>query len=299
MRPAQLVSLIALGAIWGASFLFMKIAVPAFGPSVMMGARIGIAAVTLTLVAWYINKSLPRGRQWGPAVITGIFYAAIPLLLWGYAAQQLSASLLSIINATAPLFAALLSLTGQPRLAGRTENRMGAGGVAGLALGFVGVAVLVGGEGLGDNQAPALSIAAALLASLLYGAISNYWQTVKDMDAYANVLGSLWVATLVTVPMMLWFPVRETPGIAAWGAVATLGILCTAVAYVIYFRLIEQIGAAPTLTVTYLIPLFGVVWGVVFLGERIGLHHIAGAGMILTGIALVANAPRTHPANRS
>ena len=293
MRPLQLASLIALGAIWGSSFLFMKIAVPAFGPSVMMGARIGIAAITLTLVACFIHKSLPRGRQWRPAVITGIFYAAIPLLLWGYAAQQLSASLLSIINATAPLFAALLSLWRLGRIAGHADNRMGAHGVAGLALGFAGVAVLVGGEGLSDSQPPALSIAAALLASLMYGAISNYWQTIKDMDIYANVLGSLWVAALVMAPLMLWFPVRETPGIAAWSAVATLGILCTAIAYVVYFRLIEQIGAASTLTVTYLIPLFGVLWGILFLDERLGLHHAAGAAMILAGIALIAKAQ--HP----
>ena len=263
----------------------MKIAVPAMGPSVMMGGRIGIAAITLTIVAWFIKKSLPRGKQWTPAVVTGIFYAAIPLFLWGYAAQQLSASLLSIINATAPLFAALLSLLWRP---GHTRKRMGARGLAGLALGFAGVAVLVGGEGLSDSKPHALSIAAAFLASLLYGAISNYWQTAKGMDAYSNVLGSLWVATLAMAPLMIWFPVRETPGLAAWSSVATLGILCTAVAYVAYFRLVEQIGAAPALTVTYLIPVFGTLWGVVFLGERIGAHHVLGAAMIIGGIALVA-----------
>jgi drug/metabolite transporter (DMT)-like permease len=285
LRPAQLAWLIALGAIWGASFLFMKIAVPAFGPSVMMGGRIGIGAAALSLIAWFIKKSLPRGAQWKPAIITGIFYAAIPLWLWGYAAQQLSASLLSIINATAPLFAALLSLLW-------LREKMSARGLAGLALGFVGVAVLVGGEGLSDVRPSALSIAAAFLASLLYGAISNYWQTVKGMDVYSNVLGSLWVAALAMVPLMILFPVRETPGLAAWGSVAALGVLCTAVAYVGYFRLIEQIGAAPALTTTYLIPVFGTLWGVVFLGEHLGVHHVLGAAMIISGIALVAQARR-------
>ena len=261
----------------------MKIAVPAMGPSVMMGGRIGIAAVTLSLVAWFIKKSLPRGRQWKPAIVTGIFYAAIPLFLWGYAAQQLSASLLSIINATAPLFAALLSLLW-------LREKMSARGLAGLALGFAGVAVLVGGEGLSDSKPPALSIAAAFLASLLYGVISNYWQSVKDMDGFSNVLGSLWVATLAMAPLMILFPVRETPGVAAWSSVAALGILCTAIAYVAYFRLVEQLGAAPALTVTYLIPVFGTLWGVVFLGERLGAHHVLGAAMIIGGIALVARA---------
>ena len=270
----------------------MKIAVPALGPSVLMGGRIFIGAVALSVVAWYIKKSLPRDRQWTPAIVTGIFYAALPLFLWGYAAQHLSVSLLSIINATAPLFAALLSLLWRP---GHTTKRMGARGVAGLALGFAGVVVLVGGEGLGDSTPPALSIAAAFLASLLYGAISNYWQTAKDMDAFSNVLGSLWIATLVSAPLMMAFPLRETPGVAAWGSVATLGVLCTAIAYVAYFRLVEQIGAARALTVTYLIPVFGTLWGVVLLGERIGLHHVLGAAMIIGGIALVARVRGTLP----
>jgi drug/metabolite transporter (DMT)-like permease len=281
VRPAQVAWLIALGAVWGASFLFMRIAVPAFGPSVLTGGRIAIGAAALSLIAWFIGKRLPRGAQWKPAVITGIFYAAMPLWLWGYAAQHLSVSLLSIINATAPLFGALLSLLW-------LREKMRAVGVAGLALGFIGVAVLVGGEGLSDARPPALSIAAAFAASLLYGAISNYWRTVKGMDAFANVLGSLWVAALATLPLMLLFPVRETPGAAAWASIAALGILCTAIAYVGYFRLIEQIGAAPALTTTYLIPVFGTLWGVLFLGEYIGLHHVLGAAMIIGGIALVA-----------
>ncbi len=287
MRLSQIAWLIALGAIWGSSFLFMKIAVPAMGPSVMMGGRITIAAITLSLVAWFLKKSLPRGRQWTPAVVIGIFYTAIPLFMWGYAAQELSASLLSIINATAPLFGAALSLIW---LREKTSTR----GLAGLALGFSGVAVLVGGEGFGGGGTPVLSIAAAFLASLLYGAVSIYSQRVKVADPYANVLGSLWVATVLMTPLMLLFPVRETPTLAAWSSVATLGILCTAIAYVVYFRLIAQIGAAPTLTVTYLIPLFGVLWGAVFLGERIGVHHAAGAAMILAGITLVAKARRQH-----
>jgi drug/metabolite transporter (DMT)-like permease len=253
----------------------------------MMGGRIAIGAAALSLIAWFIGKRLPRGAQWKPAIVTGIFYAAMPLWLWGYAAQQLSASLLSIINATAPLFAALLSLLW-------LREKMRAGGVAGLALGFAGVAVLVGGEGLSDVRPPALSIAAAFLASLLYGAISNYWQTVKGMDAYSNVLGSLWVATLAMVPLMIAYPVRATPDAAAWASVVALGVLCTAIAYVGYFRLIEQIGAAPALTTTYLIPVFGTLWGVLFLGEHLGAHHVLGAMMIIGGIALVARARRVQ-----
>lgn len=282
MRPAQLAWLIALGAIWGSSFLFMKIAVPALGPVVMIGGRIGIGALALMLIAWLIGSRLPRRREWTPATVIGTFYVALPLLMWGYASQRLSVSLLSIINATAPLFAALLSLVW-------LRQRITGLGLAGLALGFTGVALLVGGEGV-HAGVDAKATFAAFTASLCYGAISNYAQTTKIADPLSNTLGSLWVGTLIVLPLTVLFPVRVAPDVPALASVAALGLLCTAVAYVVFFRLIEQIGAASALTVTYLIPVFGTLWGVLFLGERLGAHHVVGAAMICGGIALVARA---------
>jgi drug/metabolite transporter (DMT)-like permease len=287
VRPAQLASLIALGAIWGSSFLFMKIAVPALGPVVMIGGRIGSGAIALTVMVWFIGSGLPRGREWTPALVIGTFYVALPLLMWGYASQQLSVSLLSIINATAPLFAALLSVIW-------LRQRITGLGLAGLALGFTGVALLVGGEGV-HAGVDAKATLAAFTASFFYGAISNYAQTTKIADPLSNTLGSLWVGTLIVLPLTLAFPVRAAPDLPALASVATLGLLCTAVAYVVFFRLIDQIGAAPALTVTYLIPVFGTLWGVLFLGERLGLHHILGAAMICGGIALVARSRRAAP----
>lgn len=282
MRPAQLFWLIALGAIWSASFLFMKIAVPTMGPVVMIGGRILTGAIALMLIAWFIKQAWPRGAEWRPAIVVGVFYVALPLLMWGYASQRLSVSMLSIINAAAPLFAAALSLI-------FLREKMGVRGFAGLALGFAGVGVLVGGEGLASGG-DMLSIAAAFGASLCYGAVSNYTRSAKIAAPLSNVLGSLWVGAVIVLPLMFAYPVRAVPGIDAYAAVATLGILCTAIAYVAFFWLIGQIGAAPALMVTYLIPVFGTLWGVLFLDERIGTHHIAGAAMIVTGIALVARA---------
>lgn len=282
MRPAQLAWLIALGAIWSASFLFMKIAVPSMGPVSMIGGRIVTAAIALTVIAWFINSKLPRGREWTPAAVVGVFYVALPLLLWGYASQQLSVSLLSIINATAPLFAAALSLIA-------AREPMNTQRLAGLALGFAGVAVLVGGAGFSAGV-DTLSLVAAFGASLSYGAVSNYTRHAKTAAPIANVFGSLWIAAILVAPLMLLFPVRETPGAAALGAVAALGIVCTAIAYIAFFWLIGQIGAAPALTVTYLIPLFGALWGVVFLGEQVGAPQLIGALMVLAGIAVVARA---------
>lgn len=288
MRVSQIASLLVLGALWSVSFLFMKIAVPSTGPVVLSGGRIVIGAIALTFAAWWLKQSLPRGREWKPAAVVGLFYVAAPLLLWGYASQQLSVSLLSIINATAPLFGALFALLW-------LREALGAYGLAGLALGFAGVAVLVGGEGF-TTGVDASAIAAAFGASLFYGAVSNYTRKVKSADAFANVLGSLWVGALIMLPLMLAFPVRTTPGLDALSAVAALGIVCTAFAYVVFFRLVEQIGAAPALTVTYLIPVFGTLWGVLFLNERVGVHHIVGAAMIIGGIALVAKSRNANNA---
>ena len=129
------------------SFLFMKIAVPAMGPAVMIGGRIVTAAIALTVIARFMRKALPRGREWTPDAIVGVFYVALPLLMWGYASQRLSVSLLSIINAAAPLFAAGLSITFQ-------REKMRGTGLAGLALGFAGVALLVGAANADAHPMP-------------------------------------------------------------------------------------------------------------------------------------------------
>lgn len=278
--------MIALGAAWGSSFLFMKIAVPEMGPFAMVEARVLIGALALSLFAVVLRKAMPRGRQWLPCLMVGLFYTAIPLLLWAYAAITLGASLLSIINATAPLFGALVALLW-------FRERMAARGIAGLALGFAGVALLVGGEGLSNVRAEALPVLAALGASFLYGVMANYQESVKDsIHPFTNVLGSLWIASVAILPALVWLPPPAMPGLQAWGAVAALGIVCTAIAYHAYFRLIDEVGPASALTVTYLIPVFGTLWGVLFLGESIGVHMVAGALMIVAGIALVAAARR-------
>jgi drug/metabolite transporter (DMT)-like permease len=286
MRLRSLLTMIALGAAWGSSFLFMKIAVPDMGPFAMVEARVLIGALALSVFALALRKSLPRGRQWLPCIMIGLFYSAIPLLLWAYAARTLGASLLSIINATAPLFGVLVTLLW-------LRERMRARGIAGLALGFAGVALLVGGESLANSRAEALPILAAFGASLMYGVIANYQETIKDtVNPFSNALGSLWVASVALLPAVVLVPPPAMPGPPAWGAVAMLGIVCTAIAYHAYFGLIDELGPASALTVAYLIPVFGTLWGVLFLGERISVHMIAGAAMIVAGIALVASARR-------
>lgn len=275
---------------WGSSFLFMKIAVPSMGPAAMIEARVGIGALVLTLVGWLTRQRLPRGREWIPCFYVGVFYTAIPLLMWGYASRNANASLLSIINATAPLFGAVVARVWH-------GQRLSARGNLGLALGFAGVAVLVSGEGLIGQAELTWAVAAAFTGALLYGVMANYPEFASaTMPPYTNVLGSLWIATLLIAPLLWWFPVQQTPPLAAWGAVLMLGVMSTALAYILFVHLVENVGAASALSVSYLIPVFGTLWGVLFLGERVGVQTIIGAAMIIGGIALVARAHRAAQA---
>lgn len=286
MSARDLLTLIFLGAAWGSSFIFMKIAVPQMGAAAMVEARVLIGALALTVFALALRMPFPRGRQWLSSAMIGIFYTAIPLLCWAYAAHTLAASLLSIINAAAPLFGALVSLIW-------FRERLSARGIAGLTLGFGGVALLVGGEGFGNAQVEALPLAAAFAASLLYGIMANYQDTVRAVASpYTHALGGLWVAALFTAPGAVALAPPTMPGTDAWAAVAALGIVCTAIAYQAHLRLIGEVGPAKALTSAYLIPVFGMLWGALFLGERIGAHMIAGAAIIIAGIALVASARR-------
>lgn len=282
MNIINLGQLLLLSAIWGASFLFMRIAVPTFGPVLMIEYRVGFAALFLLSVAICLRKKLLLKTHWKHYMVLGIFNSAIPFLLFAYASQELTASLMSILNATAPIWGVLIAilwsrkpLTLKPSL--------------GLLLGIAGVYLLVGLDDviLNPNSYPA--VAAALGAAFSYGIASNYAEHSNKVEPFANAHGSMWMATLVIIPLLPFFPAtgEATSGIIL--SVLALGVVCTGAAYLLYFRLISDIGAAPALTVTYLIPVFGIFWGVVFLNENIGLHTIVGTLIVLSGTALVTN----------
>jgi drug/metabolite transporter (DMT)-like permease len=290
MRTVNLIQLLTLSAIWGASFLFMRVAVPALGPVWLIEWRVLLAALLLWLAGRWFRHSLPLRTRWRYFLVLGLFNTALPFLLFAWAAQTLTASLLSILNATAPIWGAVIALLwGRAPLAPRA--------VLGLALGVAGVALLVGLDAATLRPGSGLAIAAALLAPLCYGVASHCAKSAIGIDPYANAHGSMWVGVLLLAPALLLSPFTPLPTGAApavWGAVIGLGLLCTGVAYILYFRLVADLGPAPALTVTFLIPVFGILWGHLFLGEAVGWHTFAGAGVVLTGTALVTGFdPRT------
>lgn len=286
MDSASLVRLLLLAAIWGSSFLFMRVAAPILGPTVLIAWRVGLAAIFLVAIALVSKRAIGVRAHWRHYLILGACNSAVPFLLFAFAAQTLSASLLSVVNATAPIFAAAI--------AGIVGRRLPSPKVTiGLVLGIVGVTVLASFDAVMLRSGAVVALLAALGASLSYGIASNYAKSAPDVDPFANALGTMCAATLLVAPAAPFFPAHAQAGSSVIMAVVALGVLCSGVAYLLFFRLIADLGPASALTVTFLIPVFGVLWGRLFLGEPIGIHTLAGSAIVVAGTALVTGfAPR-------
>lgn len=276
MTPAAAARLVALAAIWGASFLFMRIAAPAIGPVATAELRMLIAAAALVFY-YAITGFDPQWRRWWLAyIVIGTLNSAAPFLLFAFAALTLSAGLLAVLNATSPMWGALLStlVLREPLSAKRA---------AGLLIGVAGVALVSAPEA----SARWLAVAAGLAAAFSYaltGVVLKRWAnhaSPRGMAVGTQLMGGLLVLPLMAIAP----PTAFTPGIIA--ALLALGLICSALAYILYFRLIEDIGPTGALTVTYLIPLFGVLWGALFLHETLTAMTMAGALVVVTGTALV------------
>jgi drug/metabolite transporter (DMT)-like permease len=286
MKQSDTAELIALAAIWGASFLFMRVAVPEFGPLTLTALRVGIATLCLLpLVLWHGQMPAMR-RHWKAIAIVGLFNSALPFVLFGIAALAINAGLSSIFNATAPLWGAVIAWLWM-------RDKLSASRVLGLVIGFVGVVFLAWDKASfkpGEHGVSAgLAIGACLLATLCYGFAANYTkQQLVGVPPLAVAAGSQAAAATALLLPGLWFAPQSMPSATSWGSVVVLAVLCTAVAYLLYFRLIAHLGAARAITVTYLIPVFAVLWGALFLREEITLSMAAGCAVILAGTALAS-----------
>jgi len=280
MPSRSLLRLILLGAIWGGAHALTRYSVPFFGPVWIVELRYGLAGIMLAGVAWMTSRPLRLAGQWRQIVVLGIFNTALPFFLLTYAAKSLPASVLSVLNATAPMFGAIVGvlwLRQRPSLAV----------CAGLALGIAGVAVLLSEDLAQSHVSSVIPVAAALCTAFLYGFSSNYARLhAARLDHFNIAHGSLWVAFLLTLPAVPGNPPPGPMGAGPIGAVLTLGIVCTGIAYLLYFRLIRDEGPMYALTVAYLIPVFGVLWGVLLLGEPITATLLAGGALVIAGIAL-------------
>ncbi|MGB1262404.1 MAG: DMT family transporter [Cognaticolwellia sp.] len=280
--------LLALAAIWGASFMFMRIGAPEFGPILFTTLRTGIAAIFLfTCLALYKQTSALKGH-WREIFVVGTLNTAIPFALFGFATLTLTAGTTSVLNATAPMFGAIVGYVW-------LKDKLSVSATFGLLIGFVGVYLLVS-KNLHISSAPTeqsqisntlISTLAALLASLCYGISANYTkQYLTGVKPLVLAAGSQISATALLLPVTLFFIPDTLPSENALWSALFIGVICTGFAYILFFRLIAALGPAKAISVTYLIPAFGILWGALFLGETISLTMLIGGGVILLGVAL-------------
>ena len=280
MTAPSLFRLLALSAIWGASFLFMRMGAPVLGPTLLIACRVLFAALFLAIVGAALRKPLDLRRNALHYLVLGAFNSALPFLLFAFAARTLSASLMAILNATAPIWGAVIGAVW-------TRSALSGRSLLGLALGVSGVALLVGFDPATLRDGAPLAIALALAASFSYGIATHYAKSARKVEPFANAHGSMWAATLLVAPLLPFAPPAAMPGLAIALSVLALGVVCSGIAYLLYFRLIADIGAASALTVTFLVPMFGVLWGHLFLGEPLGWNTLVGALVVIVGTALV------------
>jgi drug/metabolite transporter (DMT)-like permease len=276
MRGADVARLVALAAIWGASFLFMRIAAPVIGSVATADGRMLIAGAALAAYFAFTGFDAQWRRWWHYYALIGLLNSAAPFLLYAYSALELSVGLMVVINATSPMWGAGLSaLILRERLSWR--------GIAGLVLGIVGVATLAAPQG----SSAWMAIAAALGAAFCYGltgVVLRRWG--RHTSARGMAVGTQVVAGLLLLPLLVLSP-PPVPGASVVLSMLALGLVCGALGYLLYFRLIADIGATGALTVTYLMPIFGFAWGALFLGEPLSATMIAGAVIVVAGTALV------------
>jgi drug/metabolite transporter (DMT)-like permease len=286
VKAKDLVAILALGALWGASFMFLRIATPEFGAFAVVELRVAIAA--LFLLPFFLAQGSTKAlrRHWRPIALIGLLNTALPFCLLAYATLFLTGGVVGIFNATAPIWGALAAWLWN-------NDRPGMRRVSGMLLGTVGVLVLASGERhLGfDLVMPAL--AAALIAPLLYGISAIYIKKhLVNVDSIVMSTGSQITAALALIPFaVLTWPTTPVSS-SAIVAIFFLGVACTGLSYLLYFRLIASAGPVKTLAVTYLIPAFAIFWGALIIDEPVTVWMLIGCAVILAGVALTTGAIR-------
>jgi drug/metabolite transporter (DMT)-like permease len=286
VRLQDAARLALLGAIWGASFIFMRTLAPVLGPALTAFSRVTIAGLALVLYLRAIGLESELSRHWREFVVIGVLSSALPFLLFSYAALHLPASYSAILNSATPLFGVLLSALwlAEPLTLAR---------LAGLAAGMAGVGLVARVGPVVPDAKFALAVAAALAATLCYALSAIYVKRHAGGAKPMAIAG--WSQVFAAVALAPLAPLSPVAGPVTAAVVANalaLGLLCSAAAYLLYFRLIADIGPSRTLTVTFLIPVFGMIWSALFLGETITWPMVAGCALVIAGAILVVRTPK-------
>ena len=293
MSRRHLAMLLLLAALWGASFMFIKIGDRELQPITLVGFRMALGALTLVpivLISVGARRTLRELRGAArPLAVTGLLNSAIPIFAITWAETRLDSGLTAIIQASAPLFTALLALRFSH------DQRVRGSRLAGLVVGFAGVALLVGGRPSGQIAA---ALAVVFSAVCYAGAALYAGRRLGGVSPLVTALGTLIAATLVTMPIALFQLPSHMTGWKVTASVLTLGIAGTGIAYVLYYGLISGAGASRAILITYLVPTFAVVYGAVLLGEPVTGAAIGGLALVLAGVGLGTGAIRPGRSRR-
>jgi drug/metabolite transporter (DMT)-like permease len=281
MKLRDVVLLFVLAGVWGASFLFVRVAVPVLGPLPLVAARVLIGGLILLAYAASIGHAPDWRANWRRYLLIGLLNNAIPFTLIATAQLHLTASFAALLNATTPLFSAVVAAIW-------IKDKLTAAKIIGLLLGILGVGVIVGWQptALGSDQL--ISIVLMLGATCSYGIAAVYGRVgFSGVNPVSTATGQLLASSAMMLPLALLNP--PTQSIQPMTVLAMLGlaVLSTALAYRIYFHLIASAGPTTAASVTLLIPFFSSLWGTIFLGEQLYANEVFGFGIILAGLLLV------------
>lgn len=281
---AWLIDLNLLAALWGASFLFMRVGAAEFGALPTAAVRVVIATLFLLPITLWRGQGPTLAKHWKATLGVGVFNSGMPFALFSFALLTLDSGFAAVLNATTPMFGALVAWAW-------FRERPSASRMVGLIIGFLGVAMLAGRTADFHSGAAGSASLWAMLACLggclCYGiSASATRRYLSGIPSLATATGSQIGAALVLVLPALWLWPAQWPSLHAWLALVALGVVCTGIAYILFFRLIETAGPARALTVTFMVPVFAVVYGAVFLGEHITQWMLICAAVIVCGVAL-------------
>ena len=282
MKAVDELSLVVLGGLWGGSFLFMRVAAPEFGPVALIAARLlCTSAVLLPLLHWRGGlRSL--AEHWRPLVVVGVLNSTLPFCLLAFATLSVTAGFAAVLNGTTPFFAAVVARVWLKAPLSRAR-------IAGLVIGFCGVVVLVWGKASFKPGGSGLAIVAGLVAALCYGIAASYTRRrLPAVPALTIATGSLSLGAVCLLPLAAFLLPAHLPSAKAWVSLVGLSLFSTAVAYVLYFRLLARLGPTGAVAVTFLIPAFAMLWGWLFLGEAVTGRMLAGTVIVLGGTGLTS-----------
>ncbi len=286
MAPRDMAEMVLLAALWGSSYLFMRHAAPSFGAVPLIWLRVALAALVLVpLLCWH-GEWAELKREIRPVALVGVFNSCVPFVLIAWATLSVTAGFAAIVNASTPIFTALV---GALWLGDRLDRSRSLG----LAIGFAGVLMLSADKADFRPGGSGWAVVALLSAALCYGFAANIAKRrLGGVGARVGAGGTQAVSAVLLTPLAWWLWPETPPSASAWGAAVLLALLCTAAANLLFFRLLGRIGASRAVTVTFMIPVFGSLWGALFLGEAVTGAMGLGGAVILLGTALATGVLR-------